>query len=85
MKVNFSHVIRGNILEIVLKEANCDALNASLMKDKLLELITQSGSSKVVLDLSQVQFIDSSGLGAFLAIQRTLYNQGGKLKIAHLE
>ena len=63
MEINFSHIIRGNILEVTLKDENCDALNSPSLKKKILELIDQSGCSKVVFDLGHLQFIDSSGLG----------------------
>lgn len=84
MEVNVSHVIRGNILEIAFKDANCDAMNTPALKKEILKLIDQTGCSKIVFDLSGLQFIDSSGLGLFLSIQRALYDHGGKLKIACL-
>lgn len=84
MEVNVSHAIRGNVLEINFKDANCDAMNSPALKKKILELIDKTGCSKIVFDLSCVQFIDSSGLGLFLSIQRALYKNGGKLKISRL-
>ena len=47
-------------------------------------MIRTTGISKLVFDLSHVQFIDSSGLGSFLSIQRALTSQGGTLKLAYL-
>lgn len=38
-------------------------------------------NTKVVLDLSQVRLIDSSGLGSLLAFLRKLYAKGGDLKL----
>ena len=38
-------------------------------------------SNKVIFDLSQLLFVDSSGLGAFLSALRTLNTQGGDLKL----
>jgi anti-sigma B factor antagonist len=84
MDLAYSHTIRDNILIITLQGIRLDAVNASLFKNNALKLIQRTGLSKVVMDLSHVQFIDSSGLGALLAIQRSLNKQGGALKLAHL-
>jgi anti-sigma B factor antagonist len=84
MNLEFSHTVRNNILVITLQVERLDAVNASAVKSKILDLINQIQLFKVIVDLSHVQFIDSSGLGAFLAIQRALNKQGGAIKLAHL-
>ena len=38
-------------------------------------------NTKVVLDLSQLRVIDSSGLGCFLSCLRKLSSRGGSLKL----
>ena len=47
-------------------EERLDAHNSKELKDYLLELM-DSGLKKLVLDLSEVRFVDSSGLGALLS------------------
>jgi anti-sigma B factor antagonist len=49
-----------------LKEERVDAHNAAALKDRLLKALEEDGHA-LVIDLSQVQFIDSSGLGALLS------------------
>ncbi len=44
---------------------------------------TQTGASRVVLDLSSVEFIDSSGLGAIVASMKQL-GHGRQLDLAGL-
>ena len=39
-------------------------------------------SKQVVLDLSQIQFIDSSGLGTLVSLNRKLIRDGGELRLA---
>lgn len=82
--MEFSHVIQDNILIITPQGENLDAMNAAPFREGVLNLIQKVGLTKVILDLSQLRFIDSSGLGAFLAIQRALSKQEGALKLAHL-
>ena len=49
-----------------VKEQRVDAHNSSELKDRLLKVLEEGGHD-LVIDLSQVQFIDSSGLGALLS------------------
>ena len=48
-----------------------DAAGAVPFKDQILQL-ADGGTGRVVLDLTQVDFLDSSGLGALVAIRRML-------------
>jgi anti-sigma B factor antagonist len=41
-----------------------------------------SAATEVVLDMSQLQFVDSSGLGAILSSLRRLSSEGGDLRLA---
>jgi anti-sigma B factor antagonist len=46
--------------------------------------LTEEGTRNIVLNLAQVDFIDSAGLGELVRIHVTVRNQGGKLKLANL-
>lgn len=52
-------------------ETRLDAAIAIRFKDRLREIVARHGP-RILLDLSAVDFMDSSGLGAILAIRRTL-------------
>jgi anti-sigma B factor antagonist len=59
-----------------------DALNADEIRkgiDKLFEV----PNSKVIIDLSGIDYIDSSGFGCFLSIMRTGRNNYGLLKFSN--
>ena len=47
-------------------EERLDAHNSKELKDYLLELL-DNGAKNLILDLSEVRFVDSSGLGALLS------------------
>ena len=54
---------------------------------QLREVIANSvsaGKTNVLLDLSQVTTIDSSGIGELVGSYTTVTNRGGKLKLLHL-
>jgi len=82
--MEFSHHIQDNILIITPLGENLDAKNAASFKEGVLALTTSTKLSKLIFDLNHLQFIDSSGLGTFLSIQRTLNTHGGTLKLSNL-
>ena len=55
--------------------------DASKVNDKLHEL-AENGDTKIVADLSQVNWMNSSGLGILISAITTIRNAGGELKVA---
>jgi len=55
----------------------------TMMKDKLRSLVHQ-GRRKILLNLADVSYVDSAGLGAIVQSYTTVTNQGGKLKLLHV-
>lgn len=58
-------------LVIRVEELRIDAAAAVDFKDSMRSA-TQDGAGRVVLDLSQVTMVDSSGLGAIVAVMKQL-------------
>lgn len=56
---------------ITVLESRIDAAGAIAFKDRMRELV-DGGPDRVVLDLSDVDFVDSSGLGAIVAAMKLL-------------
>jgi anti-sigma B factor antagonist len=54
-----------------------------LLKDKLYSLLNQ-GRKDVLLNLENVQYVDSAGLGAIVAAYTTMTRDGGSLKLANI-
>lgn len=55
-----------------------DAASAPALKNTVIDLANQ-GNHRVVISASQLQHIDSSGLGALIALHKTLQSAGGRL------
>ena len=53
------------------------------LRDAIRDLISK-GSKSVLLNLGDVNYIDSSGLGELVSAFTTTKNQGGELKLLHL-
>ena len=62
---------RPKILSILVMEDRIDAASALQFKERMRDL-TQDAAHRVVLDLARVRFLDSSGLGAIVAVRKLL-------------
>lgn len=65
----------GDVLVVLPREKRIDASVSTVFKGKMVDWINQ-GNKRIVLDLSQVDFIDSSGLGAIVSSLKTLGSDG---------
>ncbi len=63
-----------------------DALDGSNVMDFKSDIapLLQT-ADKVILDMTRVKFMDSSGVGAILSCLRTLHERGGRLKMFGLK
>ena len=55
----------------------------TILKDKLRSLV-QQGRRKLLLNLANVSYVDSAGLGAIVQCYTTVTNQGGAMKLVHV-
>jgi anti-sigma B factor antagonist len=55
--------------------------DATMLHDMLHDLIDQN-KKKVIIDLSKVEWMNSTGLGILISGLTTLRNNGGELKLA---
>ena len=57
--------------------------STSALRNKIRELV-DGGSRRIVLNLADVTYIDSSGIGELVSGFTTVANQGGQLKLLNL-
>lgn len=62
---------RPKVISVSVLEDRIDAATAIQFKEKMRDA-TKDGPALVVLDLARVQFLDSSGLGAIVAVKKLL-------------
>lgn len=62
---------QGDMLVVTAQGARIDASGAIAFKERMREIVA-GAHRRVVLDLSQVDFLDSSGLGAVVAVRKML-------------
>jgi anti-sigma B factor antagonist len=81
MVLNFSiDVIEKKDIPIVNVNGEIDIYNCSQLTEKLLKII-KSGHKNIILNLENVQYIDSTGLGSIALSVQELAKKEGKMNI----
>jgi anti-sigma B factor antagonist len=73
----------GDVVVLDLKGRVTLGEGDELLKDKVNSLLQQN-SKKIVLNLAEVPYIDSAGLGEIVRTYTTVSRQGGSLKLLNL-
>jgi len=73
----------GGVIVLDLKGKITLGEGDELLKDKVNSLVNQ-GHRKIVLNLAEVPYIDSAGLGEIVRTYTTVSRQGGSLKLLGL-
>ena len=73
----------GDVVLLDLKGKITLGEGDELLKDKVNSLVNQ-GHKKIVLNLADVPYIDSAGLGEVVRTYTTVSRQGGSLKLLSL-
>jgi anti-sigma B factor antagonist len=73
----------GDVVMLDLKGKITLGEGDELLKDKVNSLVNQ-GHKKIVLNLAEVPYIDSAGLGEVVRTYTTVSRQGGSLKLLNL-
>ena len=78
MQVQTEHLADLDVL-VLQPAGTLDAASSKAFQGRSFDLI--GDRRRVLLDLAQVNFIDSSGLASILALVRHLTQQGGEIKL----
>jgi anti-sigma B factor antagonist len=78
LSLRFSRV---NDAVVVVVSGDLDAGTAALLRDRVRDVIEGQGNLSVILDVSDMTFIDSSGLSVLLEIHRWAHDRGGALVV----
>src|SRR4026209_121813 len=73
----------GDVVVLDLKGRITMGEGDEMLKDKVNSLVNQ-GHKKIVLNLAEVPYIDSAGLGEIVRTYTTVSRQGGSLKLLNL-
>jgi anti-sigma B factor antagonist len=73
----------GDVMVLDMKGKVTLGEGDELLKDKVNSLVNQ-GHRKIILNLADVPYIDSAGLGEIVRTYTTVSRQGGSLKLLNL-
>jgi anti-sigma B factor antagonist len=73
----------GDVVVLDLKGKITLGQGDELLKDKVNSLVNQ-GHRKIVLNLAEVPYVDSAGLGEIVRTYTTVSRQGGSMKLLNL-
>ncbi len=82
MQLNITE--QDEIVKIKIQEERMDAHNSGDLKEQMLQLF-DDGKCNLVIDLSEVRFVDSSGLGALVSGFKNASARDGSLKLCSLQ
>jgi anti-anti-sigma factor len=80
--MNFETKQINNITIFKLNEKRLDTNISGLVKGEFTMLLKVEGVNKLIVDLSDVETCDSSGLSAILVANRILHTTGGFMRLA---
>lgn len=72
----------GDILVVDFVGKKLDAANAKEFKQIMVPIL--ESANKFIFDMGNLQFIDSSGLGAILSCLRSVSSKQGEIKLCNL-
>ena len=81
--MKIEHVRKNNIVVVTPKEKRLDAGVAADFKSKLTELVEQ-GHVNMIIDLTEVDLVDSSGLGVLVSSLKRI-GKRGEVKLCNLK
>jgi anti-sigma B factor antagonist len=81
MKVKIEEKYQAAIIELSGNLVGGE--NADLFRNKLYELIEQK-KKNIVVDMTNVKMVNSTGIGILISGLTTLKNASGDLKLAHI-
>ena len=74
----------GKVLVLMVREERLDAHNSDELKVEMNRLF-ESGTKELLVDLKEVRFIDSSGLGVLVSGFKNASTHQGSIKLCSLQ
>jgi anti-sigma B factor antagonist len=74
----------GNVAIVDLSGKITLGENTGILRDELRSVLAQ-GNKNIILNMKDVGYVDSAGLGELVGAYTTATNQGGAVKLLHLQ
>ncbi len=74
----------GNVAIVDLSGKVTLGENTGILRDELRSVLAQ-GNKNIILNMKDVSYVDSAGLGELVGVYTTATNQGGAVKLLHMQ
>lgn len=81
MDISFADIGNHKIVRVM---GDVDLYNVGDLKRSVFEIIDEGEIESLIIDMANVNYIDSSGVGALVAAQKKMKTQGGKFGLLAL-
>lgn len=81
--MNFETKLVGDVTVFKLNEKRLDTNISGLLKGEFTMILKVEGVNKLIVDLSEVESCDSSGLSAILVANRIISANEGQIRLAN--
>lgn len=75
---------KSNGISICKVSGEIDLYNASELKEAISENVDNDNGNNIIIDFTEILYIDSSGIGALIALMSKLDQAQGKLVLANV-
>lgn len=82
MNINTKKI--GEFQVLIIQDERIDAHNSAELKEYILQMIDK-GDSHIIVQLENVRFIDSSGLGALLSGHKNTVAKSGRFALTNIQ
>ncbi len=82
--MNLKTELNGSVMVVIVREERLDAHNSEELKAEINRLF-DSGTKDLLVDLKEVRFIDSSGLGVLVSGFKNAATHQGSIKLCSLQ
>ena len=82
--MNLKTETHGKVMVVLVREERLDAHNSDELKVEMNRLF-ESGTKDLLVDLKEVRFIDSSGLGVMVSGYKNAATRQGSIKLCSLQ
>ena len=82
--MELSHSKDGGVLVISVTVSRLDCSNAEEFEATVMSILKTADSTQVVMNLADVEFLDSTSISALQTLKSSLCEKGGMLRLAGL-
>lgn len=82
MEIKFREFGRHKVIEVA---GDVDLYNVSELKQAIFDLVENTATHSIIIDMKDTSYLDSSGIGALVAGQKKIKLKGGKFALLNIK